>query len=154
MVRKNFWQRIYHAFQHVTLRQGCLTVQEPSFGDMPLCFLTRCNVEKFNPTSLPCNAAINACEKGCQWQQAFSVFEEMPYADVPYDLISYNTLISASEKGCQWKQALGCFERMPNTRLQPDVITYSAAISACEKGSEWKQALELFGLMTEIHDSS
>ena len=34
------------------------------------------------PDIFTCNAAINACEKGCQWQQAFSVFEEMPYADV------------------------------------------------------------------------
>ena len=47
------------------------------------------------------NAAISACEKGGQWQQALSLLSEMQDAGVTRNVISYNAAISACEKGGQ-----------------------------------------------------
>ncbi|CAK9101579.1 unnamed protein product [Durusdinium trenchii] len=84
---------------------------------------------KVAPTVISYSAAISACEKGGQWQQALEF---------------YNAAISACEKCGQWQHALKLFEAMPKAKVQPDVISYSAAIGACEKGGQWQQTLQLF----------
>ncbi|CAK9042224.1 unnamed protein product [Durusdinium trenchii] len=96
-------------------------------------------------------AAISACEKGGQWQQAFKLFEAMPKVKVQPNMISYSAAISACEKGGQWQQAFKLFEAMPKVKVQPNMISYSAAISACEKGGQWQQALKLFESMFEAN---
>ena len=62
--------------------------------------------------TITCNAAISACEKGEQWQQALELFERMWCESVKRDTITYNSAISAYEKSGQWQQALELFERM------------------------------------------
>ena len=53
-----------------------------------------------------CSAAINACNKGRQWQRALDLFWAMPEVDV----VSYNASITACEKGSQWQKHGCCWE--------------------------------------------
>ena len=46
------------------------------------------------------SAAISACEKGNQWEQALTLPDNMREPDRTADMISY-TAISACEKRCQ-----------------------------------------------------
>ena len=55
---------------------------------------------------ISCNAAISACKKGGQWQQALSLLDDMHKASVTVDVISFNTAIPAFKKGGKWQQAL------------------------------------------------
>ena len=77
------------------------------------------------------NAAISACEKGEQWQQALDLFVAEQRVELLPDVITCNTSI-ACEKREQWQQALGLLGSLD---VFPNSVTYSAAISACEKGS-------------------
>ena len=89
------------------------------------------------------NAAISACEKGEQWQQALDLFVAEQRVELLPDVITCNTSI-ACEKREQWQQALGLLgspDVFPNSVTRsPDVfpnsVTNSAAISACEKGEQ------------------
>ena len=51
------------------------------------------------PDVISYNAAISACEKGQQWQQALSVLAEMQQTAVLPYVISYNAAISACDAG-------------------------------------------------------
>ena len=42
--------------------------------------------------SVPVNAAIGACEKGGQWQEALALFEAMPHVQLQPDLVTLNVL--------------------------------------------------------------
>eukprot|EP00434_Breviolum_minutum_P017742 symbB.v1.2.015659.t1/scaffold1177.1/size133674/2 len=104
------------------------------------------NMEEMHitPTVFSCSAAISACAKGGQWQQAIVLlFEAMARVKIQPNTISYNTTISACEKGGEWQQALVLFEAMSMAAISTDVITYNAAISACGLGSQWTKALSL-----------
>ena len=102
---------------------------------------------RVNPDIIVYNAAISACEKGGQWQQALNLFRAMPKAKAIPDSISYNAAISACEKGSQWQQALNLFEAVLRAKGTPTVISHNAAISACHRGHQWQQALLLFEAM-------
>ena len=84
---------------------------------------------KVQPNVISYNAAVSACEKGGQWQEAMTLFEAMPKAQIQPNVISYNAGISACEKGGQWQEALALFEAMPKAQIQQDVISYSAAVT-------------------------
>ena len=47
------------------------------------------------------SAAISACEKGGRWQQALTLFLDMPQANINPNVVSYNAAISACQKGGQ-----------------------------------------------------
>ena len=51
-------------------------------------------------------AAISACEKGGEWQQALGLLAVTQTADLVPNIITYNAAISACAKGQQWQQAL------------------------------------------------
>ena len=85
------------------------------------------------------NAAISACEKGEQWQQALDLFVVEQSVELLPDVITCNTSI-ACEKRERWQQALGL---LGSPDAFPNSVTHSAAISACEKGEQLQQALEL-----------
>ncbi|CAE8741270.1 unnamed protein product, partial [Polarella glacialis] len=95
------------------------------------------------------NAAINACEKGRQWQLAVGLLSSMPDMRVIPDEISYNAASSACSKGGQWELALGLLRSMPEMGMIPDEVSYNAAMSACEKGGQWQLAMTLLNLMPE-----
>ena len=67
------------------------------------------------------SAAISACEKGEQWQQALELFERMRGECVQRNTITYSAAISACGKGGQWQQAL---------------VLYEIIFSACRKGAQ------------------
>ena len=80
------------------------------------------------------SAAISACEKGQQWQQALSLLAVMHQTFALPEVTSYSAVISACEKDQRWQQALGLLELMLQTRVLPGVISCSSVISASEKG--------------------
>ncbi|CAJ1397127.1 unnamed protein product [Effrenium voratum] len=92
------------------------------------------------PDVISYNAAIDAFEKGTQWQLAMHCFSlhEKP------NEISFGAGISACEKGGQWQSALALLRQMGRKQLRPGLVVYNAAISACEKLSQWQSALSLF----------
>ena len=53
------------------------------------------------------NAAMSACEKCEQWQQALGLLAETRSANVLPNVITYNAAISACEEWEQWLPALG-----------------------------------------------
>ena len=106
------------------------------------------------PNIFSYSAAISACEKGGQWQQALTLFQDMLEGGIRHDIISYNATISACEKGGQWQRALTLFQELPEATMSPNVISYNAAINACEKGGQWQQALLLFQIMPEVGSSN
>eukprot|EP00973_Karenia_brevis_P086985 12062354-Karenia_brevis.AAC.1 len=82
--------------------------------------------------------AISACEKGAQWQQALSQFNEMCEKALSPTGTSYNAFISVCMKGVS---------EMRRECLLLGVISHNAAISACERGAQWQQAVSLFNEM-------
>mgnify|MGYP002630148002 CR=1 FL=1 len=92
-------------------------------------------------------AAIGACEKAQQRQQALDHYGVMQQTPVLPDFIFYIATISDCEKGQQWQQDLGHLAAMQRTAILPKVISYNAIFSACGKGQQWQQALGLFAVM-------
>ena len=80
-------------------------------------------------------AAISACEKGNQWQQALHFFDQLTHAAVDPNVISFNAAISSCEKAEQWQQALFLFQTMPHAIVQRNTVSFLVAISSCEKVS-------------------
>ena len=99
------------------------------------------------PSVYSYSAAISACEKGRQWEDALSLLEEMRTRGVEPSVYSFNAAISACGAGGQWERALSLLEEMHSRGVEPDVISFSAAISACEKGGQWERALSLLDEM-------
>ena len=58
------------------------------------------------PDVITYNAAISACEKSEQWQQALGVLAEKRKISMLLDVITYSSAISACAKGEQWQQDL------------------------------------------------
>ncbi|CAJ1370904.1 unnamed protein product, partial [Effrenium voratum] len=95
-----------------------------------------------SPDVVSFSAAISACEKGLQWQQALHFLQVQEEAG-GMDLVSCNAAISACRK--VWQQALNLLAEMPLKKLQADVVSFSAAISSCR----WELALHLLLGMPE-----
>jgi pentatricopeptide repeat protein len=76
------------------------------------------------PDVIPYRAAISACEKGEQWQQAFGLLAVMQQSVLVPGVIAYNAAISACEKSEQWQQALGVLAVMLQSGLIPNVIEH------------------------------
>ncbi len=56
------------------------------------------------PDVITYNAAISACDKGRQWQEALRLVYEMLAKGLTPDVITYNAAIFACEKGSQWQE--------------------------------------------------
>ena len=97
------------------------------------------------------NAAISACEKGSQWQEALELLAEMQAQGLEPNVISYSAAISACEKGEQWEKSLFLLTIMPQSILQPCVICYQSAVLACSKAFQWRQSLQLFQDMVNLN---
>ncbi|CAE7530909.1 unnamed protein product [Symbiodinium sp. CCMP2592] len=84
-------------------------------------------------------AALTACERGCEWQRAFLVFQLAQQLHSA-DLLLFNAAISAADKAENWRLALALMTEL-EAKLQPDEITLTAVISACSRGAQWQWAL-------------
>ncbi|CAJ1417026.1 unnamed protein product [Effrenium voratum] len=93
------------------------------------------------PNVIACNAAISACEKQGQWQQAIGLLAEMELLRLQEDVISHNAVISACEKGGLWERALAVLARMRSRRVRATEVTRSAVVSACATARRWREAL-------------
>ena len=73
------------------------------------------------------NAAISACEKGQQPQQALQFLNQMQHRGLLPNVITYNATISACEKGQQPQQALQLLIQMQHRGLLP--VATAAALA-------------------------
>jgi hypothetical protein len=80
------------------------------------------------PVDITYTAAISACAKDEQWQQAHGL-PAMRTADLMPVVITCAAAISTCAKDVQWQQAVGLLA-MQTGKLMPVVITLTAAISA------------------------
>merc|ERR1719161_1635739 len=64
------------------------------------------------------NAAVVACEKAAQWEEAVRLLADMHTARVEPNAMSYTFAISACERSLQWQQAMDLFEEMKIKRIQ------------------------------------
>lgn len=92
-------------------------------------------------------AAINACEKCGEWDQALELLREMAHDRVEPNTITCSSAISACGKCGEWKKALELLNSLVHDRVESNTITFNAAINACAKSGEWAKALGLFGEM-------
>jgi pentatricopeptide repeat protein len=95
------------------------------------------------PNVISYSAAISACEKGGQWEQALELLREMDSRGIQPNEVSYNAAISACEKGDQWEQALKLLREMDSHGIIPDVVSYNTAIKACFDYKRYSEALRL-----------
>ena len=58
------------------------------------------------PDAYAINAAINACERGGQWEEAEMLLQEMQALGLSPDRVTYNTAIAAAARAAQWEQSL------------------------------------------------
>jgi pentatricopeptide repeat protein len=87
---------------------------------------------RIRPNVYSYSAAISACEKGCQWEQALNLLQAMPKAKIRPNVYSYSAAISACERGGQWEQALTLFESMYGSQVDPDIVLYNALLDCME----------------------
>eukprot|EP00439_Symbiodinium_sp_Y106_P045765 s2168_g5.t2 len=102
---------------------------------------------QFAPHIVSYNAALKACERGCQWSAALALFYDMPCAMLTPDQISYTALIESLGQQKFWEQALQLLAKMDTEGTAPDVVAYSAAMAACAKAQKWWLSL---GLLAEL----
>jgi len=103
------------------------------------------------PDTIVCNAALSACERGGQWEEALLLLREMDCVEgSPPDRVSYNTAIAALSRGGQWRMAVELLDEMPRVvappHNTPDAHSFGAAISACGRGGQVGNGLECAGL--------
>ena len=77
-------------------------------------------------------AAISACEKGLQWQQALGLLTVMQMTAVPHNVIYYKPPSVLVRRACSGRR-LWVFWRGCSRLLLFAVISSTAAIRACEK---------------------
>ena len=72
------------------------------------------------PNEISYSAAISACEKGKQWEEALRLLQQTTCRALTPDKISYSAAISACEKGKQWVEALRLLLEMTCMVLTPN----------------------------------
>ncbi|CAL1127201.1 unnamed protein product, partial [Cladocopium goreaui] len=80
---------------------------------------------------------ISACGRAKLWQEAYSLYEDMPKVKVDPNIINLNALLSAYEKANQWHLALHFFEVMAATGLRaPNRVSFNSMTTALSKDDE------------------
>lgn len=121
---------------------------------MALVLLLEADITSLRPDARTYSAAIGACEKGHQWEQALHLLSEMLQCGLDPNIITCSSVISACEKGLQWERALQLLLEVKQASMHPTAVTYNAVISACEKCEQWQRALELLSEMRETATAS
>ena len=78
---------------------------------------------KVQPTVISYNAAISACKKGKQWQEALALFEGMSSVQLQPDLVSLNALFE--------NQAI-CASEFARRMLQECDVPAICSLRECE----------------------
>ena len=91
------------------------------------------------PNDISYNAAISACEKGKQWEEALRLLQQMSLQGACYPTRSATAQPLALASGASTGvEALRLLQQMTCRTLTDDEISCSAAISGCEKGTQWE----------------
>jgi len=90
------------------------------------------------------SAAVNACEKGGQWQRALELFQQMQDNHVQPTTITCTSVVSACKVCGQWQEALSVLTQMKTMGVPADAHTFSNAISACNKAGKWMAAIRTY----------
>ena len=78
------------------------------------------------------NAAVSACEKGQQPQQALHLLQDMQLRGLVPNVITYSAAISACEKGQKPQQALHLLQELQLRGLLPDVMrSFRETVAPC-----------------------
>ncbi|CAJ1400074.1 unnamed protein product [Effrenium voratum] len=94
-------------------------------------------------SAICCNAAISACDRAGQWQQALTLLYRSLLCFVKTVLFCYNSAISACARAAEWQLSVILLAELGELQLKPTEMNYNSAINACEKGGEWELALAL-----------
>ena len=102
------------------------------------------------PNLVSSNAAINACEKGMQWEAALGLVLEMCLRLLMPIVMRRSATIGACDKGKHWEEALGLMREMGRRLLTPDVMSYNATINTCEKGIQREAMQEFAAIVANV----
>jgi len=88
-------------------------------------------------------AALSACERGQQCQQALHLLRVMQHHGRGQEVITHEAAVRRREKGQQCQRALCLIRARQLHDFVPDGITPRAAIRACETGQQCQLALHI-----------
>ena len=103
----------------------------------------------FMPNVISYNAAISACEKGKQRQQALGLLALMQQTAFLPDVISYKCRGQCLLKGLAMAGGPGSLGCDAADCCSAQCHFLQGAISVCEKGQQWQQALGLLAGMQQ-----
>lgn len=83
------------------------------------------------------NAALSACAKGAQWENAMQLYRSLQRSLKP-DEVSRNSLLCALAAAARWEDTLALLQ-LPGP--QYDSIGAQTALDAFARSSRWRQAL-------------
>ncbi|CAE7242487.1 unnamed protein product [Symbiodinium sp. CCMP2592] len=93
------------------------------------------------PSAAIFTAAISACDRRGQWQEALAVLTSIPARSWQLNEISFNAAITACEKGQHWRAALSLFRSASALWVRRDVISYNSSLNTFEKSRSWELAI-------------
>ncbi|CAE7314086.1 EMB2654 [Symbiodinium natans] len=117
------------------------------------------------PGSLTFNAALMACQAGCNFELGLGLLERItrmsaqPHllSTVSTSTVSFNILLGLCAREQLWEEALGLLGTMASQKVPRNEATFTSALQACEaceadrgQWSQWQRALSWFRDMMEI----
>eukprot|EP00435_Cladocopium_sp_Y103_P072943 s265_g41.t2 len=97
--------------------------------------LLHCCMCHLQPDRVTCSAAMNACERGSQWQAALEI-----YTLSRGDVASSNAFISSCTRGTAWPLGLSLAAAVDG---HATAVTHGSAVAACAAGGKYLLALNL-----------
>merc|ERR1712070_915880 len=88
------------------------------------------------PNVVSYSAAISACEKGQQWEDALSLLDDVQGSFLVPDVVSFNAAISACEVCGRSPEAGQLKLQMRQTGVAPDIATLNASVGMFEPESQ------------------
>ena len=90
------------------------------------------------------NAALSACRRTGEWQQALWLFVQSRARAIQLDMTSYNLVISTSAKQREWEMSLAAQEELRASCPQTGFFNSNHIIYACAECSSWPVAISVF----------
>ncbi|CAL1146703.1 unnamed protein product, partial [Cladocopium goreaui] len=118
---------------------GCRSVQEV------WTFIEEAESLGLNPNMITYGAAISACDRLGESQQALLLLQHLTVGRLRCNVIACSAAISACEKCAEWQNALRLMQMMKDKEIEAHVISYNALISAVGSAeSAWQKATQVF----------